>query len=113
MARFNYVELPVADTAASKAFYRAAFDFSFTDFGPTYSATTTGDTDVGFQADDSQKTKSLLPVIEVADLGSALAAVKKAGGKITQEIFAFPGGHRFYFRDPDGHEIGVVKLEHA
>ncbi len=25
MARFNYVELPVADTAASKAFYGAAF----------------------------------------------------------------------------------------
>lgn len=107
-ARLNYLELPVANTAKSKAFYGAALGFDFTDFGPTYAATMTGDTDIGFQADAGAKTAAALPVIEVENLEAALAAVKKAGGKITQDIFAFPGGRRFHFRDPDGHKIGVV-----
>lgn len=113
MARLNYLELPVKDTARSKTFYSAAFGLGFTDFGPTYAATTSGDTDIGFQADAGDKTRALLPVIEVEDLEAALAAVKRAGGKITREIFGFPGGRRFHFCDPDGHEIGVVKTEHA
>ena len=107
-ARLNYLELPVGNTATAKAFYNAALGFDFTDFGPTYAATMTGDTDIGFQADNGQKTIAALPVIEVGDLEASFAAVKKAGGKITQDIFAFPGGRRFHFRDPDGHEIGVV-----
>ncbi|MHB1207311.1 MAG: VOC family protein [Rhodospirillaceae bacterium] len=110
-ARLNYLELPVADPARAKAFYSAALGLEFTDFGPTYAATTTGDTDIGFQADTAQKTAAPLPVIEVENLEVALKAVKAAGGKITQDIFAFPGGRRFHFRDPDGHELGVVKTD--
>jgi predicted enzyme related to lactoylglutathione lyase len=30
-----------------------------------------------------------------------------AGGKITREIFAFPGGRRFHFKDPAGNELAV------
>jgi predicted enzyme related to lactoylglutathione lyase len=107
----NYLELPVADPGRAKAFYGAAFGFAFTDFGPTYAATLSGDTDIGFQADPAQKTAAALPVIEVGDLEAALAAVKAAGGTITLDIFAFPGGRRFHFRDPDGHELGVAKPE--
>lgn len=111
-ARMNYLELPVQDTARAKAFYNAAFGLGFTDFGPTYAATTSGDTDIGFQAEAGDKTAAALPVIEVDNLEDALAAAKKAGATITREIFAFPGGRRFHFRDPDGHELGVVKTEH-
>lgn len=109
MARLNYLELPVADTEAAKRFYADAFGWSFTDFGPTYAATTTGDTDIGFQADAAQKTAAVLPVIEVDDLDATLAAVKAAGGEITADIFAFPGGGRFHFRDQDGHELAAMQ----
>jgi uncharacterized protein len=109
MARINYLELPVSDAGAAKAFYGRAFGWTFTDFGPTYAATTTGDTDLGFQADSSQKTAAVLPVIEVADLEQTLAAVEAAGGTITLAIFAFPGGRRFHFRDPDGHELAAMQ----
>ncbi|MCP3733270.1 VOC family protein [Sphingomonas sp. RP10(2022)] len=109
MARLNYLELPVADTARAKAFYGAAFGWAFSDFGPTYAATTSGDTDVGFQADAAQKTAAALPVIEVADVDAALAAVEAAGGRITVPVFAFPGGRRFHFADPDGHELAVMQ----
>lgn len=47
-------------------------------------------------------------MIEVADLEAAEHAVRAAGGEITAPIFAFPGGRRFHFRDPDGHELAAV-----
>ena len=108
MARLNYLELPVADTGRAKAFYGAAFGWSFTDFRPSYAATMSGDTDVGFQADAEEKTAAALPVIEVDDLEAALASVDTAGGTVTKAIFSFPGGRRFHFRDPDGHELAAV-----
>ena len=33
--------------------------------------------------------------------------VAAAGGQITQEIFSFPGGRRFEFRDPSGNRLAV------
>lgn len=108
MARLNYLELPVADTVVSKAFYAAAFGWGFSDFGPTYAATTTGDTDVGLDA-SPEKVARPLPVVEVDDLDAALTAVEAAGGRVTVATFAFPGGRRFHFADPDGHELAVMQ----
>jgi hypothetical protein len=109
MARLNYVELPVGDVAAAKAFYESAFGWSLTAFGPTYAATLTGDTDLGLQGDPGEATKAPLPVIEVEDLEAALAAVESAGGRIVRPIFAFPGGRRFHFLDPSGNEVAAVR----
>ena len=111
MNRINYLELPVGDTGMAKRFYAAAFGWSFTDFGPTYAATTSGDTDIGFQADTAQQTAAALPVVEVADLEATLAAIEAAGGAVTAPIFAFPGGRRFHFRDPDGHELAAMTTD--
>ena len=112
MARLNYVELPVGDIGAAKAFYEAAFGWSLTGFGPTYAATVTGDTDIGLQGDPGEATKAPLPVIDVADLESALAAVEAAGGRIVRPIFEFPGGRRFHFLDPSGNELAAVTAGH-
>jgi len=109
MARLNYVELPAGDLAATKAFYEAAFGWEMTGFGPTYAATTTGDTDIGLQGDASEASKAALPVIEVDDLEAALTAVQQAGGTLVRPIFAFPGGRRFHFTDPSGNELAAVK----
>jgi len=109
MARLNYVELPVRDIGAAKSFYESVFGWSLTEFGPTYAATLTGDTDIGLQADASEATKAPLPVIEVDDLEAAFEAVSRAGAEIVKPIFAFPGGRRFQFLDPGGNEIACVK----
>jgi hypothetical protein len=109
MARLNYVELPVADIPAARAFYESAFGWSLTAFGPSYAATLTGDTDIGLQADAAEATAAPLPVIDVEDLEAALAAVEQAGGRIVRPIFAFPGGRRFHFLDPAGNELAAVK----
>ena len=109
MARLNYLELPVGDVIRAKAFYGAAFGWTFADFAPTYAATISGDTDIGFQADPAEATAAALPVIEVDDLETAVAAVERAGGTVTRAVFAFPGSQRFHFRDPDGHELAAVR----
>ena len=111
MARLNYVELPVREIGKAKAFYETAFGWSLTEFGPTYAATMTGDTDIGLQADASEAAKAPLPVIDVANLEAALEAVEKAGGTRTRAIFAFPGGRRFQFLDPSGNELACVQAE--
>jgi predicted enzyme related to lactoylglutathione lyase len=111
MARFNYLELPVRDVPAAKAFYASVFGWSFTDFGPDYASTMTGDTDLGLNGDAEHSTAQLLPVIEVDDLEAFEAGVRGAGGEITLPIFGFPGGRRFHFRDPAGHELAVMQAD--
>ncbi|MEH3105358.1 MAG: VOC family protein [Sphingomonas phyllosphaerae] len=106
MARLYYLELPTSDRAKAKSFYAQAFGWTFTDFGPDYAATLSGDTDIGLDA-ASDRVAAPLPVIEVEDLEAAQAAVEQAGGTITVPIFAFPGGRRFHFRDVDGHELAA------
>jgi uncharacterized protein len=112
MARLNYVELPVPETGPAKAFYQDAFGWALTDFGPTYAATMTGDTDVGLQGDAAEAPKAPLPVIDVPDLEAALASVQSAGGRIVRAIFSFPGGRRFQFIDPAGNELACVQADH-
>jgi predicted enzyme related to lactoylglutathione lyase len=105
--RLNYVELPATDIAKAKAFYEKAFGWSLTSFGPTYAGTTTGDVDLGLQADKAEAPKAPLAIVETKDLEAALKSVTAAGGKITKPIFAFPGGRRFHFTDPSGNELAV------
>ena len=109
MARLNYLELPVAATGPAVAFYAKVMGWTFTDYGPDYAATTTGDTDLGLDADTALKV--MLPVIQVNDLEATLAAVEAAGGTIVDLIFAFPAGRRFHFRDPDGHVLAAMVPE--
>lgn len=109
MARPSFIELPARDLAAAKAFYAGAFGWSLTDYGPGYSCTTTGDVDVGLQGDAAEATRAPLAVIEVADLDAALLVVTAAGGTITRPAFAFPGGRRFHFLDPNGNELAAYQ----
>jgi predicted enzyme related to lactoylglutathione lyase len=109
MAKLNYVELPAQDVAVTKAFFTAAFGWSFADYGPTYAATQSGETDLGLQGDRAEWPSAPLPVIEVCDLEASEAAVTAAGGTVTQPIFSFPGGRRFHFRDPNGNELAVMQ----
>ncbi|MBU3079010.1 VOC family protein [Sphingomonas quercus] len=109
MARLNYVELPARDVGKARAFYESAFGWSLAEFGPTYAATTSGDTDIGLQGDFAEAAALPLAVIEVEGLDAALAAVEAAGGRIVRPIFAFPGGRRFHFCDPAGNELAVAE----
>lgn len=105
--KIDYLEMrTTTETAESlKQFYTAAFNWSFTDYGPTYSAYNEG-LDGGFDASPAA-TAAPLPVLYSEDLEATLIAVKQAGGSIIRPIFEFPGGRRFHFTDPSGNELAV------
>ena len=105
--KIDYVELPGAGLAKVKAFYGAAFGWTFTDYGPDYAATTNGDVDVGLNGQPGEALSAPLPVIRVDDLEKVFDSVVQAGGTIAKNIFSFPGGRRFHFIDPSGSELAV------
>lgn len=108
VARIDYVELPSATAhELTRAFYAKAFGWSFANFGPDYSAMTTGDVDVGLNGQPEEALSAPLPVVRVDDLEAAFDSVTKAGGTIAKAIFSFPGGRRFHFIDPSGSELAV------
>jgi hypothetical protein len=109
--RICFIELPVEGIDPAKCFYRDAFGFAMTDFGPSYSCTMTSDVDLGLQADPKDATRAPLPVIQVESLETTEVMVKRAGGIITKPTFGFPGGRRFHFRDPAGNELAAMQVD--
>jgi hypothetical protein len=103
--KLDYLEMPASDLPGVKAFYAAAFGWTFVDYGPDYAAYTEG-LDGGFHADPEAVAKPL-PVLYATDLEAMLGKVTAAGGVITRSIFSFPGGRRFHFTDPSGNDLAV------
>ena len=102
--KINYIEMAGGDLPAQKAFYAAAFGWRYTDYGPDYAAFAEG-LDGGFYT--SAAPAPPLVVLFADDLEAMRSRVIAAGGQITREIFDFPGGRRFHFRDPAGNEVAV------
>jgi predicted enzyme related to lactoylglutathione lyase len=103
----DYIELPAKSTAKSKAFYSIVFGWTYKDWGPDYADTKDSGVTSGLNGGKNHRPKSPLVVFYADDLEAARARVKKAGGKVTRDIFAFPGGRRFHFTDPAGSELAV------
>jgi len=107
----NYIEMKSSDIKASKKFYSEAFGFLFTDYGPEYTCVTAGPIAIGFAAGDEPAAP--MPTFETDDLEASLAAVKKTGANIVQDIFSFPGGRRFECLDPSGNRIAIFQNDPA
>lgn len=108
--KINYVEFPSRDLAKTKTFFTNVFNWSFTDFGPEYTAFDNQGLNGGFyQADMHSSTSSgaALIVFYSEDLEATQDKITQAGGKIVKDIFSFPGGRRFHFSEPSGNEFAV------
>jgi uncharacterized protein len=108
--KINYVELPAKDLAGTKAFFESVFGWSFTDYGPEYTAFENQGLDGGFFKSDlasSTEKGAALIVFYSSQLEATLAKVEKAGGSILKPIYSFPGGRRFHFAEPSGNEFAV------
>lgn len=103
----DYIEFPVADIPRSKAFYGAAFGWTFTDYGPDYCEFRDGRLSGGFTTQSAVRPGGPRVVLYSDRLEHSLSRVEAAGGAVTRGIFAFPGGRRFEFQDPDGHGLAV------
>ncbi|MGW8193600.1 MAG: VOC family protein [Desulforhopalus sp.] len=108
--QIDYVEFPARDLAATKRFFSKAFSWEFVDYGPEYTAFTSGTLDGGFFQSDlnvSTRNGSALIILYSENLERTAAKIEVFGGTIVRPIFTFPGGRRFHFIDPSGNEFGV------
>ena len=103
----DYVEFKAKNLEQVKQFYTKAFGWAFADYGPTYTAFSESGLEGGFEQSDAEIANGALVVLYHEDLEAVREKILASGGTITKEIFAFPGGRRFHFRDPSGNELGV------
>ena len=106
----DYIEAPSRNLEETKRFFSALFRWSFVDYGPDYASFDDGRMTGGFFK--SKKTVDVdsgapLVVFYHGELEKMQKKVVDLGGKITREIFEFPGGRRFHFLEPGGGEFAV------
>ena len=92
-----------------KAFYGAAFNWTFQDWGETYVAIHGAGVDGGFDQDTKREPtdQGALVILYSDNLALSEKAVLDAGGVISIPAYSFPGGRRFHFTDPSGNELAV------
>jgi predicted enzyme related to lactoylglutathione lyase len=106
--RIDYVEIPVTDVARARAFLEAMFGWTFREWGDEYLSFSDGRLNGGIRkADDAETQNGVLLVFYSDDLERDVERVQEHGGRISQEIFSFPGGRRFHFIDPAGTEFAL------
>ena len=106
-SHINYVEFKAKDLEKIKQFYQKSFAWTFTDYGPTYVAFSESGLEGGFEKTEGEIVNGALVVLYHQDLESIKTRIMEVGGKISKDIFSFPGGHRFHFVDPAGNELAV------
>jgi uncharacterized protein len=105
--RIDYIEFPVRDINETKAFYAKILGWKFEDYGEDYTSFHDGRLGGGFYTSPALRTGGPLVVIYTTDIDGMQAKVTAAGSKIVKQIFEFPGGRRFHFLDPSGHELAI------
>lgn len=105
--QIDYIEFKSNDLKQTKAFYNSVFGWTFTDYGDGYTAFSDGSIDGGFEYSDQPVVNGALIVLYHNDLVAVKDAVVNAGGRISTDIFSFPGGQRFHFLDPSGNELAI------
>lgn len=108
--KINYVEFPAKYIETTKDFFTQVFGWSFTDYGPDYTAFSDECLDGGFYKSDlssSYNNGSALVVFYSNNIEQTQTKIEDAGGQIVKSVFSFPGGRRFHFADPNGNEFAV------
>jgi len=103
----DYIEFKANDLEATKTFYSQAFGWTFKDYGPTYVSFKNSGIEGGFEKTEDTIVNSVLVVLYHPDISGIKYKIVDLGGRISKEIFSFPGGRRFHFLDPSGNELAV------
>ena len=103
----NYIEFKAKDLEPIKQFYTAAFGWTFIDYGENYTAFSESGIAGGFEETEDDIVNGVLVVLHHKDLNVIKNKIIQLGCEIVIDIFSFPGGSRFHFKDPSGNELAV------
>jgi hypothetical protein len=103
----NYIEFKAKDLEKIKEFYTKCFQWTFIDYGPTYAAFSNSGLEGGFEKTEDKIVNGVLVVLYHNNLDTVKNIILQSNGKISKDIFTFPGGRRFHFVDPAGNELAV------
>jgi predicted enzyme related to lactoylglutathione lyase len=112
--KIDYIEFQATDVAGTRKFFEQLFGWQFTDYGPDYTSFADGRIAGGFARSDKQSTIAaggVLVVFYHPRLEEVRQRVIDLGGKITADVFSFPGGRRFHFTEPSGNECAIWSEE--
>jgi uncharacterized protein len=100
----DYVEFASPDLEATQAFFTKAFGWEFIDYGPDYRDIQGAGIGGGLER---APLSAPIVILKSNDLEAARQTVLEAGGVMAKDIYAFPGGRRFEFREPGGTLMAV------
>lgn len=104
--QIQYVEFLSRDIVKAKNFYAECFGWTFTDYGPEYTAFSGDYVDGGFTY-GGPINGTILIVLYSENIEETKSKIINAGGTIVKDTFDFPGGKRFQFTDLDDYELAV------
>ncbi|MEM6710777.1 MAG: VOC family protein [Pseudomonadota bacterium] len=102
--KIDYVEITSPALEETQAFCAEAFGWTYVEYGPDYRDIQGAGIGGGLERGEPRPP---LVMLKADDLEAMLQRVREAGAAITKEIFAFPGGRRFQFKEPGGNEMAV------
>ena len=127
MSRVVHFEIQADDVERAKAFYGAAFGWTFQDYsgmtGTTYWGVTTGPTgtpgiDGGLLQrpapvpPDQHGTNAYVVTMQVDDYDAVERRILDAGGRVALPKFAMPGmAWQGYYIDPEGNTFGLHQAD--
>lgn len=109
---FCHIVIPAPDLEKARLFYQQVFGWKVQPNvpGSTYWSFESGNVSGAFDGTKVPAVGSVVLVLRVENMGSAIARIREHGGNITQEpgpIGAADPGRDAYFLDPNGNELGI------
>ena len=100
----DYVEFSSPKFEETQAFFAKAFGWEFIDYGPDYR-----DIQGAGLGGGLERAPNIAPIVILKsdDLEASLKTVIEAGAVLIKDIYSFPGGRRFEFREPGGTVLSV------
>jgi uncharacterized protein len=100
----DYVEFSSPKLEETQAFFAKAFGWEFVDYGPDYRDIQGAGLGGGIER---AANSAPIVILKSDNLEASKQTVLEAGAELVKDIYGFPGGQRFEFREPGGTIMSV------
>lgn len=100
----DYVEFSSMKLEETQSFFAKAFGWEFIDYGPDYRDIQGAGIGGGLERAPNS---APIVILKSDDLEASKKTIIEAGAILLKDIYGFPGGRRFEFREPGGTVMSV------